>query len=111
MSSNVPTALIESRLGQGLSYDDWKKILKSRGYLMNESVKKTIIKAEFEYFKPEILRLRAEPNTAVKRKDVAKTNSLESILKRLQGKEWAQGMPGEKDQRIQNRTLLGSDAK
>jgi hypothetical protein len=106
-----PSAVIDSLLGRGLSYDEWETTLRSQGYLMTETVKNEIIKRELEYFKGEILGLKAERNTAAKGKDVPKTNYLESILKRLQGKEWAKGKPREKDERKQSRRLLGKDAK
>jgi len=78
---------------------------------MTETVKNEIIKRELEYFKDEILRFRAEPNTAAKGKDVPLTNSSESIMKRMQGKDWAKGKPREKDERRQSKRLLGKDAK
>ncbi|KAH8794857.1 hypothetical protein BGZ57DRAFT_326890 [Hyaloscypha finlandica] len=109
----VPDVEIESLLGQGRSYDEWKVRLKNHGYggLWNENLKNMIIKREFEKFKTEILRLQAEPNEAPSGKDVQKTNSLESILKRLQGQDWANGKPNEKVQRMRDRRLLGKDAK
>jgi hypothetical protein len=109
----VPDVEIESLLGQGWSYDEWQVRLKNHGYgkLWNGNLKNIIIKREFEKFKTEILRLQAEPNEAPGGKDVQKTNSLESILKRLQGRDWANGKPNEKVQRMQDRRLLGKDAK
>jgi hypothetical protein len=109
----VPDVEIESLLGQGRSYDEWKVRLKNHGYggLWNENLKNIIIKREFEKFKTEILRLQAEPNEAPSGKDIQKTNSLESILKRLQGQDWANGKPNEKLQRVRDRRLLGKDAK
>jgi hypothetical protein len=113
LNREVPIAVIDSLLGQGLGYDDWETRLKTKGYgdLWNENLKNMIIKREFEKFKDEILTLRAEPNTASKGKDVQKTNSSESILKRLQGQEWANGKPNEKGERMQRGRLLGKDAK
>jgi hypothetical protein len=110
---DVPIAVIDTLLGQGLGYDEWETRLRSQGYgdLWNENLKNIIIKREFEYFKDEILRLRGEPNTASKGKDVQKTNSSESIMKRLQGQEWAKGKRGERDQRMKSKRLLGKDAK
>lgn len=112
-NSDVPDAVIDGLFGHGLGYEDWKSRLKNQGYgnFWNESLKNTIIKKEYEYFKPEILSLKAEPNEAKGGKDVPRTNSLESILKRLQGLEWAKGKPNEKAQRMQERRLLGKDAK
>ena len=96
-------------LGQGLGYDDWKKELERLGRFWTESLKNIIIKREFSFFKDEILRLQSEPNTAHGMK--LKTNSLESILKRLQGLEWVKGVPSEMDQRKRDGRLLGKDAK
>ena len=109
----VPIEVIDSLLGQGLGYDEWKAELKLQGYgdSWNEALKNKIIKREYETFKDEILRLKNEPNTATKGKDVQRTNSLESILKRLQGQEWAKGRPSEKKERLDSRRLLGKDAK
>jgi len=105
-----PEALIDELLGQGLGYDEWKKELKARGdYTWSESLKNTIIRREFGFFKEEILHLKSEPN---KSKGLqSKTNSLESILKRLQGLEWGNGMPNEMEKRRANGRLLGKDAK
>jgi hypothetical protein len=113
LNRDVPLAVIDTLLGQGLGYDDWETRLRSQGYgdLWNENLKNIIIKREFEYFKVEILRLRGEPNTASKGKDVQKTNSSESIMKRLQGQEWAKGKRSEREQRMKSKTLLGKDAK
>jgi hypothetical protein len=109
-SGNSLDTIIDQLLGQGLGYDDWKKELESReGFVWTENFKNTIIKKEFSFFREEILRLQSEPNTA--RRPKPKTNSLESILKRLQGLEWVQGVPNEMDQRKRNGRLLGKDAK
>jgi hypothetical protein len=108
---DVPNSVIDNLLGRGWGYNEWGTTLKSQGYLWNETVKNLIIKREFEKFKDEVLFLRAQPNTARKGKDVQKTNSSESIMKRLQGKEWVKGKPNEKEQRKQSRMLLGKDAK
>ncbi|KAF4635173.1 hypothetical protein G7Y89_g2932 [Cudoniella acicularis] len=109
--NDVTPADIDDLLGQGLGYYDWEMKLKSKGWTWNENLKNKIIKHEFEYFKEEILRLIAEPNTAEKGKNVRKTNSAESVLKRLKGEEWAKGRPDEKNRRELNRRLLGKDAK
>ncbi len=73
-------------------------------------MKNTVIKKEFIFFRDEILRLQSEPNTARGLKS-KKTNSLESILKRLQGLEWVEGVPNEMEQRERDGRLLGKDAK
>ncbi|KAE9366222.1 hypothetical protein N431DRAFT_386458 [Stipitochalara longipes BDJ] len=97
-------------LGQGLGYDDWKMELENLGgFAWTESLKNVIIKKEFSFFKEEILRLQAEPNTTRGLK--SKTNSLESILKRLQGLEWVKGVPNEMEARKRDGRLLGKDAK
>jgi hypothetical protein len=102
--------IISKLLGQGLGYDDWKRELESReGFTWSETLKNVIIKKEFSFFRKEILRLQSEPNTA--RGPQSKTNSLESILKRLQGLEWAKGVPNEMEQRRRDGRLLGKDAK
>jgi hypothetical protein len=97
-------------LGQGLGYDDWKTELESLGgFTWTENLKNLIIKREFNFFKEEILTLQSQPNTAQGLK--TKTNSLESILKRLQGPEWVKGVPGEMEKRKREGRLLGKDAK
>jgi hypothetical protein len=102
--------IIGQLLGQGLGYDDWKRKLENLGgFTWNESIKNIIIKKEFSFFREEILRLIAEPNKSRKLK--SRTNSLESILKRLQGLEWVKGMPNEMEQRKRDGRLLGKDAK
>jgi hypothetical protein len=113
LNREVPLEVIDSLLGQGKGYDEWEAKLKILGYgdLWNEALKNKIIKREYETFKKEIIRLRSESNTATKGKDVQKTNSSESILKRLKGQEWANGRPSEKEDRLKSRRLLGKDAK
>jgi hypothetical protein len=102
--------IIGQLLGQGLGYEDWKRKLENLGgFTWNESIKNIIIKKEFSFFREEILRLIAEPNKSRKLK--SRTNSLESIQKRLQGLEWVKGMPNEMEQRKRDGRLLGKDAK
>jgi hypothetical protein len=102
--------IIGKLLGQGLGHDDWRRKLESLGgFTWSENIKNIIIKKEFGFFKEEILRLMSEPNKS--RRPKSKTNSLESILKRLQGLEWADGMPNEMNQRRRGGRLLGKDAK
>ena len=102
--------IVRNLLGQGLGYDEWKLQLKKQGdFTWSETLKNTIIKREFNFFKDEILRLKSEPNKS--RGLQSKTNSLESILKRLQGLEWANGMPNEMEERRRMGRLLGKDAK
>ncbi len=113
LNCEVTFEVIDGVLGQGWGYDEWEARLKLQGYgdSWNEALKNKIIKREYETFKDEILRLKCESNTATKGKDVQKTNSSESIMKRLQGQEWAKGRPNEKEERLQSRRLLGKDAK
>jgi hypothetical protein len=113
LNREVPIEVIDSLLGRGLGYDEWETSLKTLGYgdLWNETLKNKIIKREYENFKQETLRLRQEDNTATKGKDVQKTNSVESIMKRLQGQEWAKGRPSEREERLKSGRLLGKDAK
>jgi hypothetical protein len=112
-NSGVPDEAIDNLLGYGLGYEDWESRLKAQGYgkLWNDHLKNTIIRREFEYFKDETLDLRAEPNEAKGGKEVPRTNSSASIMKRFQGHEWVEGRPNERAWRLQNRRLLGKDAK
>lgn len=101
MSLRVLTdACIDGLLGQGWDYDQWQREFQRQGFLWNSHVKNRVIDRELEYFKKEILRLESEENTGG-RQSRAKTNSQESILKRLKGEDWFPGRPSEKDQRLQ----------
>jgi hypothetical protein len=107
---DVLDTTIDQLLGQGLGYDDWKLELENLGgFAWTESLKNVIIRKEFTFFKEEILRLQSEPNTTPGLK--SKTNSLESILKRLQGLEWVKGVHDEMEIRKRDGRLLGRDAK
>jgi hypothetical protein len=109
-SGDLLDIIIGSLLGHGLGYDDWKRELESLGgFTWTESLKNVVIKKEFGFFREEILRLQSEPNATRGLK--SKTNSLESILKRLQGLEWVKGVPNEMEQRKRDVRLLGKDAK
>jgi hypothetical protein len=104
---------IEGILGQGLRYSAWRvaleKQLSFQGQVWHPGLENVIKKKEFEKFKEEILRLRLEDRIAHPSRN--KSNSLNSILKRLKGKPWVEGLPGEKAQRLQERRLISKDAK
>jgi hypothetical protein len=106
----VPNAIIDQLFGKGLGYSDWEREITRQGYKWNENVMNQIIKREFGYFKDEILILEAQENTATG-KHSPKTNSLESILKRIKGEKWLKKMPDERAERLQNGRLFGRDAK
>jgi hypothetical protein len=107
---NIPEAFFDDLLGYGLSHSQWETRFRDNNYLWNDAVKNKMIRKEREWFKEEIQRLQAQPNTAgIMRR--YKTNSLESILKRLKGEEWVKGIPDEKEIRFQERRLMGKDAK
>jgi hypothetical protein len=107
---NVPEGFMKDLIGIGLSYSDWETRFKQRGYLWNEGMKNKMIHMEMEYFKDEILHRTAEENKA-EGLFKCKSNSLSSILKRIQGEEWLKGTPVEKDARLQESRLMGKDAK
>jgi hypothetical protein len=106
----VPDAIINQLFGKGLGYSDWEREITIQGYKWNENLINQIIKREFGYFKGEILDLAAQENTATG-KHSPKTNSLESILKRIKGEKWLEKMPDERAERLQNGRLFGRDAK
>jgi hypothetical protein len=108
---NPPDDVLDGLLGQGLGYRDWETSLQDQNFASGRNVRKILIKRELEYFKEEILLLTSQPNTSLERPDVAKTNSCESVLKRLKGETWVEGRPNERDQRYWNGRLLGGDAK
>lgn len=107
---NLLTEAIRNLLGKGLGYEEWQEELETqKGFGWSENLKNTIIKQELEFFKDEVLFLKAEPNRSQGTK--SKTNSLESILKRLQGLEWIKGSPNELKMRLSSGRLLGKDTK
>jgi hypothetical protein len=106
----VPDAIIDQLFGKGLGYSDWEREITRQGFRYNENLENQIIKREFSYFKPEILFLEAQENTATGRRS-PKTNSLESILKRIKGEKWSKKMPDEKAERLRDGRLFGRDAK
>jgi hypothetical protein len=69
----------------------------------------TIIEEEFEYFKEEILRMRREKGFRHRPSKVF-SNSLNSIVKRLQG-EPVPGLQVDREKRKQERRLLSKDAQ
>jgi hypothetical protein len=107
---NVPEEFMKGLIGIGLSYSDWESRFRQGRYLWNEGMKNKMIHMEMEYFKDEILRLTAEENRA-EGLFKCKSNSLSSILKRIQGEEWLKGTPVEKDARLREHRLMGKDAK
>lgn len=102
--------LANSVLGRGLGYSEWEEYAKRLRIPYTGRMKNTLIRMEFELFKEEILILKAEPAGKSKR-DEPKSNSLESILKRLKGIPWMAGLPGEKKQRMLCGRLFGKDAR
>jgi hypothetical protein len=106
----VPDSIIDQLFGKGLGYSDWKREITWQGYKWNENLENQIIKREYGYFKDEILFLEAQENTATGRRS-PKTNSLESILKRIKGEKWLENIPDEKAERLRNGRLFGRDAK
>jgi hypothetical protein len=99
----VPDAVIIGLLGKGWSYTDWQKEIERLGYTWNEGLRLRIIKKEYLLFKSEIGQLLSQPNTSNSLK--SRSNSFKSIIKRIKGKT------GERDQRLQEGKLFGSDAK
>jgi hypothetical protein len=99
---------IDKFLGLGLDETEWKNVLEAKGWEYNTNIRNTIIHQEFEYFIPEIKRLRAEPNIA---QDSSKSNSRARIYKRIRGEEWVKGVPDEKAERRRNRMLYGEVAQ
>lgn len=104
----VPDAVIEDFLGSGLSSSEWPAEVTKRGYAWYPGLKNIIIEKQWERFKPEIQRLQSEPKIAQSSR--FKSNSLESISKRLKGEPWAEGRPDEREERLRTRRLLGKDA-
>jgi hypothetical protein len=97
---------IDSRalLGQGLSHKEWKDRLGGQW----NGQKNNLIIEELEFFKSEIQPMRSEPPIT---KGRTKSNSLASILLRLQGLPWAEGEHNDRGKRLHEVRLLGKDAK
>jgi hypothetical protein len=111
-STFLPTdEIMDGLLGQGLRYLEWERSIKSQNYDWNNTVKNTMIKKEYYFFKEEIMSLREQDNEAPKGRDNPKSNSAESILRRLKGKTWIDGVPNERTGRLRSKRLLGPDAK
>lgn len=102
-ANEAPDSVIRSLLGKGGSYADWQREITRQGYTWSEGLRLRIIRMEYLLFKPEIGELLAQPNTNGSLK--SRSNSYKSITKRLKGKT------GERQQRMQEETLFGSDAK
>jgi len=109
----VPDEVIEDFLGLGLAYSEWPAEVEKRGHVWYPGLENIIIKKQWEFFKEEIQRLRLEPKIAQssRSKSRSKSNSLESILKRLKGESWVEGRLDEKAERLRDKRLLGKDAK
>jgi hypothetical protein len=107
----VPDETIDALFGRGLSYHDWREILENDGVTWSGSLKNTIIRREFLFFKSEILHLKYEPRKGRVRRDQPDPNSLKTILERLKGEPWMEGAPSGRKERMLNGRLLGKDAK
>lgn len=105
----VPSAVIAKCLGSGLAYSEWQAVVEKQGYVWSTKLKKAIIEEEWEFFRPEIQRLRSEPR--ITQSTSSKSNSLVSIWKRLKGEPWLEGYPDEREERLRTRRLLGKDTK
>jgi hypothetical protein len=102
-------AVIEELLGRGFGYADWEKELVTRGFTWSLNLRNIIIDKEFWYFKKEIEQLLLEPS--ITQGTNSKSNSIVSILKRLKGEEWVEGIPDERETRLRTRRLFGKDGK
>jgi len=97
---------IHSILGRGLGYDELAAILQEKEY---SCPRNTIIEEEFEYFKEEILDMRIE-KVVRHRPEKVVSNSLNSIVKRLQG-ESVPGVQVDREKRRGECRLLSKDAQ
>jgi hypothetical protein len=93
-------------LGAGWAYDELGAALQNLGH---SCPRNTIIEEEFEYYKEEILCMRREKGSRHRPSKVI-SNSLNSIVKRLQG-EPVPGLQVDKEQRRRNLRLLSKDAQ
>jgi hypothetical protein len=91
-----------------LRYDEWPAALRKQGYPWKPNLRGIMIKKEFEYFREEICCMRQEQR--IEHRSKVKSNSLNSIVKRLKGKSVA-GLPAEKEKRLQAHRLLSKDAQ
>lgn len=98
----VPDAVIDAKLGRGLSYPELMTELKDDGYVNSPRLKDHVVKRQYLFFRDEIGQILAESATDQK---PFKSNSHRLILLRLQG------YTGERDQRLQNQRLCGFDAR
>jgi hypothetical protein len=97
---------IHSILGAGLGYDELAAALQEMG---RSCPRNTIIEEEFEYFKEEILDMKRERGFRHRPSKVF-SNSLNSIVKRLQG-ESVPGVEVDKEKRRRECRLLSKDAQ
>jgi hypothetical protein len=99
----IPNSAIDALFGRGLDRTGWRTELERDNYTWVPGLKNRIIKREIWFFKAEIGRLLAAPNTNQGR--TSKSNSRKSVLKQMKGKT------GERATRLQSRTLFSPDAK
>jgi hypothetical protein len=111
LGTQVPESVIDGLFGRGLGYVDWRAELESQGFAWSIPLKFNIIEKEYDFFREEIQLMQSEPDVGRSRGSKAKSNSLESILKRLKGEVWIKGVPDEKEKRKREGRLLGEDAK
>jgi hypothetical protein len=97
---------IHSILGRGLGYDELAAVLQKMG---RSYPRNTIIEEEFEYFKEEILNMKRERGVRHRPSKVF-SNSLNSIVKRLQG-ESVPGVQVDREKRRGEYRLLSKDAQ
>jgi hypothetical protein len=97
---------IYSILGRGLGYDELAAVLQKMG---RSCPRNTIIEEEFEYFKDEILDMKRERGVRHRPSKVF-SNSLNSIVKRLQG-ESVPGVQVDREKRRREYRLLSKDAQ
>jgi hypothetical protein len=97
---------IHSILGAGLGYDEVAAALQEMGH---SCPRNTVIEVEFEYFKEEILDMKRERGSRHRPSKVF-SNSLNSIVKRLQG-ESVPGVEVDREKRRRECRLLSKDAQ
>jgi hypothetical protein len=105
LDENIRQAIF-SILGAGWGYDESVAALQTLGHSCPRNI---IIEEEFEYYKDEILRMRREKGFRHRPSKVF-SNSLNSIVKRLQG-EPVPGVQVDKEERRRDRRLLSKDAQ
>ncbi|KAL2075778.1 hypothetical protein VTL71DRAFT_721 [Oculimacula yallundae] len=98
-------------LGQGFGHGDYKKQVRRLGHTWKPGMKDIIMRRDVEFFKEEIQDRRREEDHDPG--STTHSNSLASILKRLQGLPWLQSQLSlnELDGRRKAKRLLGKDVK